>query len=374
MRILHVYKTYLPDSFTGIERVIREIIEGTIPFGVESEVFTLSATPSPSPQLVGRHRVHQARRDFYVASTGLSISGFRTFARLAATVDIVHYHFPWPMMDLLHLYSHHAKPTLVTYHSDIVRQAMLLRLYRPLMLWFLAAADRLVATSPNYLATSPVLQRFRHKTEVIPIGLAPRRLPDRAKVEKWRQRLGDRFFLFVGVLRYYKGIADLLEAARISGLPVVILGDGEMRGIIEHARPPNVTLLGTLDDTDKEALLELSTAFVFPSHLRSEAYGVALAEAARAGKPMITCEIGTGTSYINHDGETGFVVPPNNPARLAGAMHEIWASRELAEGMGKAAAEHFARHLTAAPMAERYARLYAELLEQSLGGTHCPSR
>jgi rhamnosyl/mannosyltransferase len=328
-------------------------------------VFTLSRTPNPSPLIVGGHRVHQARQDVYVASTGLSLSAFSRFARLAADADIVHYHFPWPMMDLLHLFARHGKPTVVTYHSDVVRQARVGRFYRPLMRRFLSSANRLVATSPNYLASSPVLQEFRAKTEVIPIGLAPRKVPDPARVEGWRERVGERFFLFVGALRYYKGISVLIETARITGLPVVILGEGEMRRDIEGAGLSNVTLLGALDDDDKEALLELSTAFLFPSHLRSEAYGVALAEAARAGKPMISCEIGTGTSYVNRDGETGFVAPPNDPVALAAAMREIWGSEEMAARMGRAAAEHFARHLTASAMAESYARLYADLLERA---------
>lgn len=362
MKVLHVFKTYLPDSFTGIERVIWEIAEGAIGQGVESEVFTLSRTPHPGPVAVGHHKVHQAREDLYIASTGLSLSAFARFRQVAAASDIVHYHFPWPMMDLLHFAARHGKPTVVTYHSDVVRQAVMSHLYRPLMWRFLSAVDRLVATSPNYLESSPVLGAFRGKTDVIPIGIGPRAAPDPARVREWRARLGDRFFLFVGALRYYKGIADLIAAARITKLPVVILGEGEMRRHIESANLANVTLVGALDDADKEALLELSTAFVFPSHLRSEAFGVALAEAARAGKPMISCEIGTGTSFVNRAGETGFVVPPSSPARLAEAMSQIWSDPDLAGRMGRAAAAHFASHLTAAAMTQAYVRLYRDLL------------
>ncbi len=43
-------------------------------------------------------------------------------ARLARDVDVVHYHFPWPFMDLAHFMARVNKPTVVTYHSDIVRQ------------------------------------------------------------------------------------------------------------------------------------------------------------------------------------------------------------------------------------------------------------
>src|SRR5690606_19545518 len=116
-------------------------------------------------------------------------------------------------------------------------------------------------------------------------------------IEAWRERLGGEFFLFVGALRYYKGLKFLVEAARQTGLPVVLAGQGQLEPGLEL--PANVTLLGAVSEADKAALLALCRAFVFPSHLRSEAFGVALLEAAFAGVAMISCEIGTGTSYVN---------------------------------------------------------------------------
>nr|WP_246673258.1 glycosyltransferase [Mesorhizobium sp. B2-4-14] len=65
------------------------------------------------------------------------------------------------------------------------------------------------------------------------------------------------------------------------------------------------------------ALLHNCLGFIFRSNQRSEAYGLSLAEAAMCGKPMISCEVGTGTSYVNKAGETGLVVPPSDPERLA---------------------------------------------------------
>ena len=74
-------------------------------------------------------------------------------------------------MDLAHFLSRVSKPTVVTYHSDIVRQKMLLRLYSPLKQRFLRSVDAIVATSPNYMASSPVLERYRDKTRIITYGL-----------------------------------------------------------------------------------------------------------------------------------------------------------------------------------------------------------
>jgi len=362
MKVLHVFKTYLPDSFTGIERVIWELAEGAAKRGIDSHVLSLSADPHPGVMRVGHHTVHKAKLDLYVASTGLSLSLFGQFGRLAAEVDLVHYHFPWPMMDLLHAFGQAKKPSLVTYHSDVVRQRLLSKLYSPLMHRFLGSVDHIVATSQNYLESSKILRRYSRKTSVIPIGIASStERPSQKQIEYWQARVGRRFFLFVGAFRYYKGIPFLLEAARATGLPVVIAGKGDLEAEIERAMLPNVILVGSVTDADKEALLSLCTAFVFPSHLRSEAFGVSLLEAARAGKAMISCEIGTGTSYININEETGLIVPPGDPIALASAMERIWGNDLLARGMGANARARYHELFSAGQMVESYVSLYRDL-------------
>ena len=97
-------------------------------------------------KVVGRHRAHFERRAVKVASTDLSVSAVRRFRDLAAGADVVHYHYPWPMMDLAHFLVLHGKPSVVTYHSDIVRQRFLYRFYQPIMHRFLSSADAIVAT------------------------------------------------------------------------------------------------------------------------------------------------------------------------------------------------------------------------------------
>jgi glycosyltransferase involved in cell wall biosynthesis len=289
LKVLHFFKTYLPENFAGIERVIWNIAEGTYPLGVHSDVLSLSPHPSGVPLPIDHHLAHQAKLDVYVASTGLSLSVIEKFNQLSKQADIVNFHFPWPMMDLVHLLRPPKCPTVVTYHSDIVRQERLLTLYRPLMHRFLDRVDHIVATSPNYLDSSPTLQRYRDKTSVIPIGIDNVRPTFRPEtLSKWRGRVGEDFFLFLGVPRYYKGLEFLIEAARMSGLPLVIAGASteEVESLV-GGDLGNAQIVGKVSDEDKEALLELSKAFVFPSHLRSEAFGVALVEAARAGRPMI---------------------------------------------------------------------------------------
>src|SRR4029079_14830215 len=259
-------------------------------------------------------------------------------------------------LDVVHFATRVSKPTVLTYHSDILRQRTLLKLYRPLMMRFLGSVDRIVATSPNYLATSDVLDKFRDKTDVIPIGIDRSTYPEPSAelLAFWRRRFGDRFFLFVGVLRYYKGLHILLDAIQGTGLPVVIVGSGpveqELRKHAARLNLANVHFLGLISDEDKVALIKLCFAFVFPSHLRSEAFGVSLLEGAMFGKPMISSEIGTGTTFVNIHGETGLVVAPNSPIALAEALQTLHENPELAHLMGDRAYQRYQKYFTADQM------------------------
>lgn len=370
MRVLQFYRTSYPDTMGGIEQVIHQIARGASKLGVKTDVLSLTAARHTAVTELEGYRVQRARLDLQIASTGLSMAAFRRFAQLAKQVDLIHYHFPWPFMDVVHFVTRVDKPTLVTYHSDIVRQKQLLKLYRPLKTRFLGSMDRIVATSPNYFATSDVLRNYANKVSVIPIGLdkASYPLPDPQLQQAWRAQFGPKFFLFVGVIRYYKGLHILLEAARASDYPIVIVGAGPVEKELKEQAAQfglrNVHFLGHMPDEDKVALLSLCTAVVFPSHLRSEAFGISLLEGAMFGKPMISSEIGTGTSYINIGGETGLVVPANDPRALHEAMRQLWEQPEQAAQMGARAEERYWKYFTAGTMARSYVDLYSDLVRR----------
>jgi len=373
LRVLHVYKTYKPESFGGVEQMIWQLARSTGAAGWSSSVFCLGRKKE-AYETEG-HAVIRVRSDLEVASTPMSFAALRAFNGAAATADVVHYHYPWPFMDLLHAQCRVKKPAVVTYHSDVVRQKALLRLYRPLQRSFLGGVDAIVATSPNYVASSLELKPYAEKTWVIPIGLNPEDYvaPAVSHMDKWRQLLGNRFFLFVGVLRYYKGLDYLLEAAAGAAFPVVIAGAGPEAGKLEATVRQrglrNVHLVGAITEEDKVALLALCTALVLPSHLRSEAFGIALLEAAMHGKPMISTELGTGTSYVNIHGQTGIVVPSADPMALRQAMERMWCSPDLEENWGAGAKSRFNSHFTAGAMARAYDRLYRQIMGRRQSGS-----
>jgi rhamnosyl/mannosyltransferase len=367
MRVLHFYKTSFPDTMGGVEQVINQIARGANSLGVKTDVLSLTPNRVPCTIEFDGYLAHRARLDFQVASTGFSLSAFLRFAQLARQVDVIHYHFPWPFMDMVHFTTRVKNPTVVTYHSDIIHQKNLLKFYKPLMWKFLGSMNHIVATSPNYIETSDVLAKYHRKVSVIPIGLDKATYPQpRVECSQfWEKKIGPKFFLFVGVLRYYKGLHILLEAAQGTDYPIVIVGAGPIENELKikaiQLGLRNIHFLGHLPDEDKVALLELCYAFVFPSHLRSEAFGISLLEAAMYGKPMISSEIGTGTTFINIVDETGLVVPPD-PAALRQAMQYLWEHPEQATEMGRRAEERYWRNFTAEQMVGKYVKLYYELV------------
>ena len=368
MRILHVYRTYFPDSQGGLEEVIRQICLNSREHGVESRVFTLSDQAEPTVVSWEEAQVHRAKTTLEVASCGISVRALGRFRKLVEWADLVHYHFPWPFADFLHFAAKVNKPTVLTYHSDIVRQRTLSKLYNPVMNRFLSAVDRIVCTSPNYFATSDVLSKFSQKVEIVPIGLNEDSYPiptdaDRAEVES---RYGRNFFLFVGVLRYYKGLHILLDAMLNADYTVVIVGSGpterELRAQARKLKLKNVIFAGYVNDVTKVCLFELCLGVVFPSYLRSEAFGVTLLEGAMYGKPLISTEVGSGTSHVNVDGKTGCVVAPGSAAQLRDAMEKLASNPDMAALFGRHSRQRYVELFTGELMGARYVMTYQRLL------------
>jgi glycosyltransferase involved in cell wall biosynthesis len=370
MKILHVYRTYFPDSQGGLEEVIRQICLAAGEHGVTSRVFTLSDEPYPHTLPRVEADVIRVRKTFEIASCGFALTGMRRFAREVEWADIVHYHYPWPFSDMMYLTVGRQRPAILTYHSDIVRQQFLLSVYRPLMSRYLNAMDMIVATSPNYFATSEVLCEYADKVEVIPIGLDEPSYPaidERNRdLAAARLKYGEGFFLFVGVLRYYKGLHILLDAMQGADYNVVIVGSGPVeQALRQQARRlglANVIFAGFVPDREKMALFQLSRAVVFPSYLRSEAFGVTLLEGAMSARPLISAEVGSGTSHVNIHRETGLVVPPGNSRALREAMDELHRDRATAQAMGQRARQRYEALFTGRRMGARYADAYRRIL------------
>lgn len=375
LKVLNVYRTYFPDPPGGLQEAIRQICLATGGNGIENTIFALSPNPNPREFPLPEGRVVRCRSWAAPASCDLGGPGaFAEFRGLARAADVVHYFFPWPFADLLHALVCPDRPAVLTYISDIVRQRWLGAAYAPLMWRTLKSVNAIVANCPAYARTSPVLTdaAIRDKVTVIPLGIVESSYAAVRADEGIMLRLGldatEPFFLFIGVLRYYKGLHTLIEAAASVKARIVIAGSGPegaaLKAQADRLGAANVLFAGQVSDAEKAALLRACLALVLPSHLRSEAYGMVLVEAAMHGRPMVSCEIGTGTSFINVNGETGIVVPPENPAELAWAMNRLMEDTDLSQRFGRSARGRYEALFSGPALGKAYASLYRKTIEE----------
>jgi glycosyltransferase involved in cell wall biosynthesis len=372
LRALQVYRTYFPDPPGGLQEAIRQIAYSTCTFGVRTKIFALS--PHPVPSVISRPEGEVLRARSWAAPASCDLGGlaaFRQFAGACGESDIVHYHFPWPFVDILHALVQPLIPAVMTYHSDVIRQKFLGAMYEPLMWRTLRAMKVIVASSPTYARNSPVLSHpsVRDKVRVIPFGIVEgsySKEADEAVFDRIGMDRSEPYFLFIGVLRYYKGLHTLVQAARHVDAKIVIAGSGpedmNLKALVSQLGANNIAFAGQISDEEKVALLKSCRALVLPSHLRSEAFGMVLVEAAMFGKPQISCEIGTGTSFVNAHEETGIVVPPEAPESLVQAMNQMLREPSTAASMGLAARARYERLFSGDALGKAYAGLYSDVV------------
>ena len=374
MNILNVYRTYYPDPPGGLQEAIRQICLATGKGSQEvlNTIYTLSPTPNPAEIIRPEARV--VRSQSWIAPASCDIGGlnaFSTFSTLASETDILHYFFPWPFADVLHGVTRPEKPTVLTYISDVVRQRLLGTVYAPIMWKMLINMDIIVANCPAYAQTSPILSHpsIRDKVRVIPLGIDESSYPtsgDDKIFERINVQANEPYFLFIGVLRYYKGLHTLIRAATNLDAKIVIAGSGpeggKLKKLMDELGVNNVVFAGQISDAEKHSLLTYCRALVLPSHLRSEAYGMVLVEAAMMGKPMISCEIGTGTSFVNAHQDTGLVVSPESPEELTSAMRSLLLEDNLTVTMGENARKRYEKLFSGQALGNAYTSVYNELL------------
>jgi rhamnosyl/mannosyltransferase len=82
------------------------------------------------------------------------------------------------------------------------------------------------------------------------------------------------------------------------------------------------------------------------------------------GKPSVSCEIGTGSSFVNRHEETGLVVEPENPHQLSAAVNRLLTNRQERELFGRNARKRYLDHFTTDAMIGRYAQQYQQIAEE----------
>jgi len=289
--------------------------------------------------------------------------------------DLFHLHFPYPWGEYSWLRAKTGVPTVLTYHSDIVRQKVALELYKPYLRRMLAEVDLVIASSPNMVEHSPFLSEVSHKCRVVPFGIDVEKFAATPAVERRAAELReghDRpIVLFVGRLIYYKGAEVLVRAMAKVNADLVMIGSGPLeRGLRELAAEMKVadrtTFLGGQPLDELVAWYHAADVFCLPSIARSEAFGLVQLEAHAAGTPVISTDLTTGVPFANQHEETGLVVRPDDPRALAEALRALVDDESLRERYGARALERVRAAFTIDRMVDDTLGVYREALGDEL--------
>ncbi len=368
MKVLHLGKLCPPNE-GGIEVFSYDLLENLNNKGIKADLLCFGE--NTKIDTYNGFEYFSCKMNVKLNSAPLSYDYFKNFKKIINNYDIIHVHTPNPLAEILTLMT--KKPIIVHWHSDIVRQKISYKFYKPIQQRILQKAIKIIATSPQYLSTSEQIKNFKDKAVIIPSGLNPARLEVKnesiKEFEKIKSKINDKkVVLSVGRLVEYKGFEYLVEASRFlnDDIIVIIAGGGPLYNYLQNKinslnLKNKVLLLGRVNDIS--IFIKNCDLFCLPSISRNEAFGLVLVEALYFGKPLVTTNVeGSGMSYVNKHNETGLVVPPKDPRSLAEAINKILSDENIYRKFSKNALERF-KEFEIGSIADRIINLYKEVLK-----------
>jgi glycosyltransferase involved in cell wall biosynthesis len=343
MKVVHAAKFY-PPYVGGMETVLADLCEGT---AGDWDVEVACANDAPVTVRENRGRVTVVRAAAFGRAVSVPLCPSLPWELWTRHADCVVLHEPNPIAGIALWMRTPARRLIIWHHSDLVRPWWAPPTYgRIVQRSLYRRADCVIVSSPA-LAADSALVRMARRVAVIPFGIALGRYrrtdaARQVRVAAIRATTPGPRLLFVGRLVYYKGVHVLLTALRKWPGTLIIIGDGplelELRaqaaalGVADRVR-----FVGTVDADDLEAYYQACDAFVLPSIARTEAFGVVQIEAMAAGLPVVSTRLPTGVPWVNQDGVSGFVVPPEDAAALGAALGCIAGDAALRERLAAGA-------------------------------------
>lgn len=369
MKILQVGKFYPIRG--GVEKVMYDLMLGLSARNIHCDMLCATTEDHPGGILPVNSfaKVIAIPTQIKFAATMIAPKMILKLRQIAGDYDIIHIHHPDPMATLALFLSGYRGKVVLHWHSDILKQRMLLKLYRPLQDWVIERADLIVGTTPVYVNESPFLSKVQYKVDHIPIGIESI-TPEIAQVEKIRQKYGEKKLIFsLGRLVEYKGYEYLIRAAQYlnENYQIVIGGKGPLYDalqqlILELNVKDRVELIGFISDEDLPAYYGACDIFCLSSILKTEAFAIVQIEAMSCSKPIVSTHIpGSGVSWVNADGESGLVVELENPEALANAINSILQEKEKYDQLSAGSLQRYQTFFTLEKMVDKCLNLYHKL-------------
>jgi Glycosyltransferase len=371
MRILHIGK-YYPPHFGGIEKVNFDLVEELNKHHYSTDVLCFNDAHINSFE-ENKYRIYRASTLIKLNSTPASLELRRILKKIHNNYDIIHLHLPNPMAALAFQSVQFKGKLVIHWHSDIIKQVYLKKIYGPFQKALLKRADRIIVTSPPYLEGSKELADFKLKCTVIPIGIEDHEEVNEDLLQSLKDTYQDKKVIFsLGRLIYYKGFEYLIDAAKElpDNYQILIGGEGDLyqqlnQQIKQNKLEYKVQLVGKIPSKEISAYFALCDLYCMPSCERSEAFGIVQIEAMSYGKPVVSTSIPySGVAWINEHETTGRVVRPKDPIALADAIKTILEDQETKTRLCENARKKFLKEFTLEKMFQRTVELYKTLIKE----------
>lgn len=365
LRVVHVGKFY-PPHVGGIETHLHALC-GALKESIDVRVLVANDKPGDEDAIVDG--VSVSRLDVQFSIAGAPVCPTMAWKIRRVQADLVHVHLPNPAGILAVMASGYRGRIVATWHSDVVRQRRLARLFAPIQRRFLRNCKAIIATSPNYVESSTDLAAFKARCRVIPygIGISDFRHPDFEAVEAIHRKYAGLLILAVGRLVYYKGLEYLISAMAGINATLLVVGDGPLRLSLERQAnylgvSDRIKFLGEMQPSEIVPYYQACDVFALPSVARSEAFGIVQLEAMACGKPVVNTKLASGVPFASLDGVTGITVDPGNAPMLEHAINRLLQDVDLRARLGRAALDRVQQEFTVEAMVSRTRDLYEELV------------
>jgi glycosyltransferase involved in cell wall biosynthesis len=378
LKVLHISK-YYPPHRGGIEDVCYNIVS-ELKAVYDQQVICFNDSKHTVTDVYEGITVTRAGYFDILSSQALSLSYFFKLRELLKGFlpDIIHFHTPNPLISVYLMYLLKKETKLIVHwHSDIIDQKWLYPFYIPFEKHFLKRADRVIATSNNYCSSSVPLRKVLDKTDIVPNAVDEKKLALQKEEIQPVRRLRDSYgasklIIFVGRLVPYKGLTYLIKASRLlhGDFKILLIGDGPQKKELERIaqNDPRILFMGRVSNEELRMYLHVADIFAFPSVTKNEAFGVALAEALYCGLPAVCFDIeGSGVSWVNRNGKTGFTVENRNIVKFAEAVNRLLEDDELRNNMGENAQEWVRRNFLGGEAAAKVDKIYQSVLKADPG-------
>lgn len=347
MKILH-FACYYSPHIGGIEQVAQDVVNA-IGNEYEQRVICFNHKKHNETDIVDGIKVVRAGCFAKIASQQISFSFKkllkRQFKEFKPDLLIFHYPNPFAAHYILKMLKKFKNCKLILYwHLDITKQKLLGKLFNGQTQKLLKRAEKVVATSPNYIEGSKFLPDFINKCVVVPNCVNSSRLnimpEDVQKAEQIKHKNCGKIICFaIGRHVPYKGMEYLIRASKLlSGdFKIIIGGEGPLTESLKSLSEGDekVEFIGKVDNSALRAYMLACDIFCFPSITKNEAFGIALAEAMSYSKPSVTFTIeGSGVNYVSVGGETGIEVENCNVEKYARAIEMLASDSALRDNYG----------------------------------------